>query len=205
MCDNDDNARCGEYITKRFSVNFNNNKIKITSHEPKKNFKDDYHIRNFMAFILILCSFIMNNIFKYKNLSILNEGVDINTKGDISILRETRIKNRDIILIATLNVNSLPAKFEQMKVIIGNYIDIIVIQETKLDPSFSTEQFIINGYKKPYRLDRNRNGGGVIIYIREDIPSKVLQKHNFTKNIEGIFVEINFKIFTFWNVSFKTS
>ena len=63
-----------------------------------------------------------------------------------------------------------------MKVMIGNYLDIIVIQETKLDHSFSTEQFIINGYKKPYRLDRNRNGGGVIIYIREDIPSKVLKK-----------------------------
>ena len=69
----------------------------------------------------------------------------------------------------------------------------IVIQETKLDHSFSTEQFIINGYKKPYRLDRNRNGGGVIIYIREDIPSKVLKRHNFTKNIEGIFVEINLR------------
>ena len=44
----------------------------------------------------------------------------------------------------------------------------------------------------PYRLDRNRNGGGLIIYVRDDIPSKVLRKHIFPNNIEGTFVEINF-------------
>ena len=87
----------------------------------------------------------------------------------------------------------MPPKFEQLKLIIGNYLDILVIQETKLDPSFSIEQFMISGYTKPYRLDRNRNGGGVIIYVREDIPSKELKKHNFTKNIEGLFVEVNLR------------
>ena len=44
-----------------------------------------------------------------------------------------------------------------------------------------------------YRLNRNRNGGGVIIYITEDIPSKVLRKHLFPNDMEGIFVEINFR------------
>ena len=63
----------------------------------------------------------------------------------------------------------------------------------RTDYSFSIEQFIISGYTKPYRLDRNRNGGGVIIYVREDIPSKELKKHNFTKSIEGLFVEINLR------------
>ena len=28
----------------------------------------------------------------------------------------------------------------------------------------------------PYRLDRNRNGRGVILYVSEDIPSKALRK-----------------------------
>ena len=45
----------------------------------------------------------------------------------------------------------------------------------------------------PYRLDKNRNGGGVIIYVREDIPSKFLRKHLFSNDIEGLFVEINFR------------
>ena len=72
-------------------------------------------------------------------------------------------------------------------------MDIITIQETKLDSSFPSEQFMLAGYSKPYRLDRNREGGGVLIYVREDIPSKQLTKHNFTKNVEGLFVEINLR------------
>ena len=32
-----------------------------------------------------------------------------------------------------------------------------------------------------------------MIYVREDIPTKRLNKHKFTKNIEGIFVEINLR------------
>ena len=37
----------------------------------------------------------------------------------------------------------------------------------------------------PYRLDRNRNGGGIIIYVREHIPSKILEKHKLTQDVEG--------------------
>ena len=96
------------------------------------------------------------------------------------ILRELRIKNVNRVIIGTLNINSLPEKFEQLKLLIGNYLDILVIQETKLDSSFPKDQFLIEGYTKPYRLDRNRCGGGVMIYVREDIPSKVFNKHTFT-------------------------
>ena len=35
--------------------------------------------------------------------------------------------------------------------------------------------------------------GGVITYVREGIPSKELNKHKFTKNIEGLFIEINLR------------
>ena len=44
-----------------------------------------------------------------------------------------------------------------------------------------------------YRLHRNRNGGGVIIFVKEDIPSKFLTKHNFSSDVEGLFVELNFR------------
>ena len=44
-----------------------------------------------------------------------------------------------------------------------------------------------------YRLDRNRNGG-IVIYIREDILCKLIDKHVFTYNMEGLFVELSFKI-----------
>ena len=108
-------------------------------------------------------------------------------------LKEIRIKNVNNVTIGTLNINSLAPKFEQLREIIGKNLDILTIQETKLDSSFPMQQFILDGYSVPYRLDRNREGGGVLIYVREDIPSKELKKHNFTENIEGMFIEINLR------------
>ena len=49
-----------------------------------------------------------------------------------------------------------------------------MISETKLDESFPISQFFINGFSSPHRLDRNCNGGGTLLYVREDIPSKPL-------------------------------
>ena len=72
-------------------------------------------------------------------------------------------------------------------------LDILIITETKLDNTFPVSQFHIDGYSKPYRLDRNRNGGGIIIYVREDIPNRMLTKHNFPDNIEGLFIELKLR------------
>ena len=71
------------------------------------------------------------------------------------ILREIRVKNVGRIVIGTLNINSIASKFEKLKVIISNSLDILVIQETKLDSSFPDSQLLMDGYRKPYRLDRN--------------------------------------------------
>ena len=116
---------------------------------------------------------------------------DYETVGDI--LGKIRVKNVNRIVIGTLNINSLAPKFAQLREIIGKTIDILTIQETKLDSSFPDEQFLLDGYSKPYRLDRNRNGGGVMIYVRKDIPSKLLSKHTFTEAMEGLFVEVNLR------------
>ena len=113
------------------------------------------------------------------------------TAGDL--LKNMRIKNVNRLIIGTLNINFIAPKFEQLKEVIGNHLDILTIQETKIDKSFPDEQFEIEGYHKPYRLDRSKHGGGVLIYVREDIPTKPLNKHNFTKNIEGMFLEINLR------------
>ena len=95
------------------------------------------------------------------------------------------------LIIGNLNINSIPEKFDQLKVLISKNIDILlVITETKLDSTFPVTQFLIEGYKS-YRLDRNKHGGGILVYVREDIPSKELSKHTQPSDIEGIFLEIN--------------
>ena len=43
------------------------------------------------------------------------------------------------------------------------------ITETKLDKSFPSRQFLLHGYTEPLRLDKNQFGGGLLIFIREDI------------------------------------
>ena len=62
-----------------------------------------------------------------------------------------------------------------------------------MDDSFPINQFINDGYSPPFRADRNKNGGGVIIYVREDIPCRELKEQPSPRNFEGIFLEINLK------------
>ena len=72
-------------------------------------------------------------------------------------------------------------------------IDILAIAETKIDSSFSSFQFKIEGFSMPYRCDRNRLVRGVILYVRDDIPNKQLIKHKLPEDTEGVFVEVNLR------------
>ena len=72
-------------------------------------------------------------------------------------------------------------------------VDILVLTETKIDSSFLNQQFDIEGFCLPYRLDRNKNGGGVLVYIRENIPSKILKKTILPDDIEGTNIELNLR------------
>ena len=105
-------------------------------------------------------------------------------------LKELRIQNIGRVIIATLNINSIRNKFEQLKYLIKDNIDILIVTETKIDETFPESEFCIGGFRTPYRLDRNANGGEILLYTREDIPSNILSKHTFSENIEGIFIEV---------------
>ena len=113
------------------------------------------------------------------------------------ILKNIKLKNITQLVIGHININSLRNKFDLLKMQIKGNIDILVITESKLNRSFPSLQFAIEGYTMPYRIDRNTNGGGVIIYIREDIPCRDHGKYSFSNNasciFEGIFLEINLR------------
>ena len=111
----------------------------------------------------------------------------------VKALKDIRIANLNNVIIGQLNINSLRNKFSSLIELVHGNIDILILTETKLDHTFPEKQFFIPGYKKPYRLDRKNNGGGVMIYIREDIPSDILIKHKLPSNIEAICVEINLR------------
>ena len=70
-----------------------------------------------------------------------------------------------------------------------NNLDILLISETKINSSFPTARFQIEGYTT-YRSDRNVNSGRILLYIRDDIPSTLLNSDMF---IESFYIEINIR------------
>ena len=76
---------------------------------------------------------------------------------------------------------------------ISETIDILIIAETKIDDTFPTSQFVIDGFMKPFRYDRNQNGGGLLIYVRERAPIKELTQYKAPSDIECGMIEINLK------------
>ena len=95
-------------------------------------------------------------------------------------------------MIGHININSIRNKFEMLSNSIKGNLDILMISETKLDSTFPSNQFTIKGYAAPIRFDRNGRGGGIILYIREDIPARLLTT-SLPKDFEGFFVELNLR------------
>ena len=52
--------------------------------------------------------------------------------------------------------------------------DILIVGEIKLDYCFSTTQFLIVGFHHPFRLEIYRQSGGLLVYVKGSIPSRVL-------------------------------
>ena len=69
-------------------------------------------------------------------------------------------------------------------------IDVLCVDETKLDSSFPDHQFKIEGYQfPPFRRDRNSKGGGKLVYLRECFIAKRIPKFE-TEKAETICIEI---------------
>ena len=80
---------------------------------------------------------------------------------------------------------------------VENNADIFLISKTKLNDSFPSFQFKICDFSMPYRYDRNSMGGGILLYIRDDISAKLL-KDDFGTNIENLSFEIYSKFVLQW-------
>ena len=115
---------------------------------------------------------------------------DSQTK-EFDSLKEVRKLNPNRLIIGQININSIRNKFEMLNATITDKADILLISETKLDSSFLVNQFLVDGFTPPHKPDRNANGGSIKLYVREDIPSKLLSNNDQDSEIENIFVEIN--------------
>ena len=83
-------------------------------------------------------------------------------------------------------------KFESVVKDITSNVDLRKLSEIKIDNNFPKGQFLMKGFGDPFRMDRNVNGGGILCYVTEDIPVKLLSVE--TLPTESFFVEINLRV-----------
>ena len=139
-------------------------------------------------------------IFSPKHISSVdaNEGNDKSPESSITFdslsdLQQIRINNPLRLIIGQIIINSIRNKFDALMNQIKDNIDILMISETKIDDTFPEIQFCFPRFSKPFRLEKTCNGGGILLFIREDIPSKLIKTKFLPKNFEGFFVEINLR------------
>ena len=56
------------------------------------------------------------------------------------------------------------------------------LAETNLDPSFPNSQFLIPGFHKPMRLDITSKRGGMLVYIKSSLPSRIMSNFTLLEN-----------------------
>lgn len=71
--------------------------------------------------------------------------------------------------------------------------------ETKINDSSPASPFEIDGFNKPFRVERNHGSGGVMLCITEDKPVKLLSIY---KSIKSSLLESNLKR-TKWLISYS--
>ena len=94
-------------------------------------------------------------------------------------------------LIGYLNINFLDHKIDSLREFLKiSPLEIICVDETKLDNSFPDQQFKIKGFQfPPFRRDRNKFGGGKIVYVKDGLIANRLTDFEITES-ETICLEL---------------
>ena len=115
----------------------------------------------------------------------------INSDLDLDELLKVEETYPNNPLIGCINIDSISNKFSGLCEILKKaLINILCIDETKLDCSFPDAQFKIDGYQFPlFKKDRNAKGGSKIVFIRHVLVVKRFKIFE-TKTAEKICIEL---------------
>ena len=89
-----------------------------------------------------------------------------------------------------INIRSIRNKLSYL-CDIGSDYDVICVTESHLDNNVDSAELSIEGYSSPFRKDRNAHGGGVLVYVSNQLMAKRIQDIE-TPDIESIWLEIIF-------------
>ena len=118
--------------------------------------------------------------------------INSNNTFDLGYLGRLRQEHVNNPIMGYLNINSLRYKIIDLRHVLSeSQLDIVAISETKLSDEFPDGQFIIDGYCNPaqFRKDRNKHGGGLVVYVKTGIPVKRVKALE-PANLEIICIEI---------------
>ncbi len=125
----------------------------------------------------------------------LNEIHEIN--DDAAELNSFFVKNRYNLKVAHLNINSIRHKFLPLSnLLYKSFIDVLFLQETKVDDSFPHSQFHVKKIVL-YRKDVNDHCGGLMAIVRSDLPQR--RRHDLehyetmSGRIEILIIELMLK------------
>ena len=105
-----------------------------------------------------------------------------------------KLRNPTNILLGYLNVNSIRYKFSDLQIFVGNTFDVFTIAESKLDESFPSADFKFEGFHfPPFRIDCTSNSGGLLTYVRNDIPVRQLSKFEIDPALHILPLELRLK------------
>ena len=60
------------------------------------------------------------------------------------LLHKQKKSNRNRLIFSTINANSISNKLDDIRITIADFVDILVISESKLDQSFPDSQFFLS-------------------------------------------------------------
>jgi len=102
------------------------------------------------------------------------------TETIYSQLKQISLNHGNNLKIGSVNVNSIRNKFENIHIILSNLLlDCMFINESKLDDSFPSNLYNVSNYTL-YRNDRTSHAGGIMSYIRSDIPHSRLPDYEIS-------------------------
>ena len=108
---------------------------------------------------------------------------DVNYNEVTQVLKKIRLSNVNRVIIGHLNVNFFAPKFDAIKTIIPGNVDIMIFGETKLDSTYPTAQFMIDGFKKPFDWIEPRWEVGFLFMSEQIYLANDLTIMNFLKKL----------------------
>ncbi|XP_069140974.1 uncharacterized protein [Argopecten irradians] len=140
---------------------------------------------NYMQSTLPLHNSPHSEVISVHSVNTAEEHTDRNSSYDLKKVRETCKKN---IVVCYLNINSFRNKSSEIcSILYEGLCDILFIGESKLDDTFRQSCFDVPGYRC-FRRDRNAHGGGLMAYVRADLPSRRRNDLEL-RDVESIVIE----------------